>query len=209
MEHPRDDAESARRRTLRALYGPSPSPDAVERLQGAPLVPEPSTERSSLEAAHDDGRAAPLGARPPSLRKRVAILVAGVLLLVAVVLGARLALGNAVAGPTRPSSPQQAAAPDAFSAAPQRVLLAHDSGTRRYAAGSAVVVGNGVFRYTTAAGDTFLGIASRFHVCIADLEGGRPLADQGQMLTARTPITIELGNWPEKPDGAVDCVWDK
>ena len=87
-------------------------------------------------------------------------------------------------------------------------LTAHDSGTREFAAGSAVSAGDGVFRYTTSAGDTFLGIASRFHVCISDLDGGRPLADQGLMLTAGTSITVELGTWPTNADGTVDCVWD-
>jgi hypothetical protein len=85
---------------------------------------------------------------------------------------------------------------------------AHDSGSRRFASGGAVAAGDGVFRYTTSTGDTFLGIASRFHVCISDLDGGRPLADQGLMLTAGTSITVKLGTWPMNADGTVDCVWD-
>jgi hypothetical protein len=84
---------------------------------------------------------------------------------------------------------------------------AHDSGSRRFASGGAVAAGDGVFRYTST-GDTFLGIASRFHVCISDLDGGRPLADQGLMLTAGTSITVKLGTWPMNADGTVDCVWD-
>lgn len=208
---PRDRTESGKRRMQRSLYGPpSQSLEQIDQQLGALLTDASSIEQPSPEAAPANRTPQPDVPRA-SVPKFAVALIAAVVLLAAVILGARLALGTLTTDPHKPGYPQQSLGTPVGSrnSAQRSVLIAQDSGARRFAAGSAVAVSPGVFHYSTAAGDTFLGIASRFHVCIADLDGGRPLADQGLMLTAGTAITVELGTWPTNADGTVDCVWDK
>lgn len=88
-------------------------------------------------------------------------------------------------------------------------LTARDGGVKEFATGRATLLAPDRYRYIVHEGDTFLGIASRFHVCTYDLVTGRPPADQSAPLTAGTAITVELGNWPTQADGSIDCVWDK
>lgn len=205
----RGGAETAERRAQRALYGRAAARDEVEVHPRTHAAEALVADWSPIEAP-PGGEARSFEAGRGKMRKRFAVVVAAVVVLVALVLGGRLALGSSAPGPRTSAAPQQSSVTSAAGndAGGRSVLVARDSGARKFAAGSAVSAGEGVFRYTTAAGDTFLGIASRFHVCTADLNAGRPLADQGLMLTAGTPITVKLGTWPTTADGTADCVWD-
>lgn len=82
---------------------------------------------------------------------------------------------------------------------------ASDAGARQYAEGKAAEVRPGEYHYVVAEGDTFISIAARFNVCIADVETGLPPAEQGDFLSAGTPVDIRLGVWPLDSRGHAIC----
>jgi hypothetical protein len=126
---------------------------------------------------------------------------------VAVVFAVGVALSGSLSG-VMPHEARQAIVSAAPSSAAAAAPAARDSGAREFATGRATVLAPGRYRYAVESGDTFLGIASRFHVCTYDLVVGRPPAEQSAVLTPGTRLTVELGAWPTKPDGTIDCVWD-
>ncbi|MGT2427404.1 hypothetical protein [Amnibacterium kyonggiense] len=91
------------------------------------------------------------------------------------------------------------------SSTPMPTPVASDEGPGRYAEGRAQELQPGEYHYVVATGDTLIGIAARFSVCVADVETGLPLAEQGDFLAAGTPVDVRLGRWPTNRRGAVEC----
>lgn len=145
----------------------------------------------------------PSARRRPTLALLASLPVVGLLILLVAGLGVSGGFGRTLARPAPPSASAAAPRPTVTAA-----IMARDSGAREFATGPATPLAPGRFRYVVEKGDTFFGIASRFHVCTYDLVNGRPVADQSALLAAGTPITVQLGTWPTNADGSVDCVWD-
>ncbi|MGN6445580.1 LysM peptidoglycan-binding domain-containing protein [Amnibacterium sp.] len=194
---PQDAADPSKRSAQRAVPGPGPSADEV----GAHGVSTIAGARSAMSPARTPSR---------FLRCVVVLMAVAAVLVVLITVAVTVPFtkGSSASGAHLATAPHASATPARRSTAPASASIAHDGGSREYAKGRAARVGNGVFRYTVAPGDTFLGIASRFHVCVADIDSGRPRPDWGSPLTAGTRIRVELGTWPTKADGTVDCIWD-
>lgn len=178
-----EDAEEHRLRL--ALYGPHASAADVEQYRRR-YRPEPAA--AAAPSVH-----APTGARRP-----VVLVIAGAFA-VLVVVGA----GLWSAGLAR--SPNPVATPSATARPARAVPVARDEGEREFATGAASRLHPGAYRYTIAAGDTELGIASRFHVCVSDVTAGLPLAMQGDYLTPGTGIDVELASTSIWSDGTIHC----
>jgi hypothetical protein len=86
------------------------------------------------------------------------------------------------------------------------VVLARDSGPAEFATGRATSPAPGEFRYAVVSGDTPLGIASRFHLCMSDVVAGEPLAMQGNYLEPGAVLRLRLDQQSVRSDGRVHCV---
>lgn len=84
-------------------------------------------------------------------------------------------------------------------------VLAKDAGPRRYAQGPASAAGAGRYRYTVVLRDTATGIASRFHVCVADVWAGLPAGVDNGAMPVGTEVAIALARSEVRPDGTVRC----
>ena len=127
---------------------------------------------------------------------------AGAVVAVAVLAGVCvLLLGGTGAFSSRPTP-----SPTARAASKPPVVLARDSGPVEFATGRATSPSPGEYRYEVVSGDTPLGIASRFHVCISDIVAGEPLAMQGDYLEPGAVLRLRLNQLSVRSDGRVHCV---
>lgn len=119
---------------------------------------------------------------------------------VVVGLGLVSGLGQEPGLASRTTTPSSAAKPEK-----RAVAVAVDSGRRRFAAGSAARVQTGEFRYVVAPGDTEVGIAERFHVCVSDVNDGLPAGVDNGAFPTGTNITVALDASHVLQDGSITC----
>lgn len=208
-EETRDGEEPADERRLRhALYRPDASALEVERYRR-----HLEQEAASSAAGPTDvpgPQVAAVVPEPPGrapVRRRTALLIAAAIVVV-LVAGAGIRFSGVGRSADLSASGRRPIASSDTGASPQprrAVPVARDSGSREFATGPATVVHAGTYRYTITSGDTELGIAARFHVCVSDVTGGLPLAMQGNYLEPGTTITLALASTSVWPDRTVHC----
>lgn len=126
----------------------------------------------------------------------------------AVLIGASLALvGCTNSSPPAPVShsarPSTNPSPSSATPEPEATGPASDAGPRVHAQGTASPQGAGRYRYTVAADDTPTGIATRFGLCVVDIENSNNDADPlGTGINAGQVLTIMRTAGPHHGD---DC----
>ena len=68
---------------------------------------------------------------------------------------------------------------------------AHDSGPQGHAEGTAEAKASGEYQYVIASGDTVLGIAVRFGLCVADIYAGNDAVQASDELRVGNTLIIE------------------
>lgn len=189
-----DEVRSAPLDALRqALYPPGASGSDLSRYERQLSVAKEAAE-GSVDAGPVSEELAPTVSRTSRLRVVVgAVAVAGVL----IVLGLTTALPQIV--PTVNDGTRSS------TSAADLQMSARDGGPKTYAQGAASRIEGGQYRYTVAPGDTALGIAARFHVCIADVNAGLPPGADNGALPVGTVISVQLSRWEIRAGGTVAC----
>jgi LysM repeat protein len=74
---------------------------------------------------------------------------------------------------------------------PEPLQPAHDSGPQGHAEGAAEAKATGEYQYVIASGDTILGIAVRFGLCVADIYAGNDAVQAADELRVGNTLIIE------------------
>jgi hypothetical protein len=74
---------------------------------------------------------------------------------------------------------------------PKPLGPAHDSGPQGHAEGTAEAKATGEYQYVIASGDTVLGIAGRFGLCVADIYAGNDAVQASDELRVGSTLIIE------------------
>jgi LysM repeat protein len=74
---------------------------------------------------------------------------------------------------------------------PEPLGPAHDSGPQGHAEGTAEAKATGEYQYVIASGDTVLGIAGRFGLCVADIYAGNDAIQASDELRVGNTLIVE------------------